>query len=80
MNTTDSLDDLIYDIQTSDARLSAAARNALHGATSTHPWCKGKDLPQRIAEVRCAIAGRGVHAALLHRLERIYTPRVEAYR
>lgn len=70
MTTPDDLDDLIREIQET-ATLSAEARNALHGATSAHPWCAGKDLASRALEVRCAIAGRGVHGELLHRLDRI---------
>lgn len=68
--TTDNLDALIRDIQAT-AALSADARNALHGATSTHPWCAGKDIATRALEVRCAIAGKTVRGELLHRLDLI---------
>ena len=64
----DELDDLIREIQKT-SELSAAARNALHGCLSTHPWGRSKSLNQRIAEARFAIAGRKVSANLAHRLE-----------
>lgn len=70
MTMPDELDNLICEIQET-VTLSADARNALHGATSTHPWCAGKDTFTRALEVRCAIAGRTVRGELLHRLDRI---------
>jgi len=68
---TDRLDSAIRAILTDpDTRLSAEAINALHGATSTHPWAAGKDLDQRAQEALCAIAARNVPAAPRLRIER----------
>jgi hypothetical protein len=67
-----TLNEIIAKIQAdSGARLSAEARNALHGATDGHPWCHGKTTLQRLMEVQFAIAGRGVHSALTHEIERM---------
>lgn len=66
----DDLDEIITAIQV-NVPLRAEARNALHGATSGHPWCAGKDLKQRAMEVRCAIAGYRVPVDALQRLERM---------
>lgn len=68
---TDRLDDIIRAIQEDpDTELSAEARNALHGALSSHPWCAGKDLLDRCTEVRFSIAGRHVNANLRHAIEK----------
>ena len=66
----DRLDDLIEELK-DGAKLSAEAHNALHGATSTHPWCKGKSLAQRKLEVLFATAGRQVNRVALHKIERL---------
>lgn len=66
----DELNNIIHDIQVTE-RLTAEARNALHGATLGHPWCAGKELEQRIAELRCVLAGRKIDGRLLHRIERV---------
>lgn len=67
----DKLDDLIREIQGSNAKLSAEARNTLHGCLSTHPWGRGKTMQQRVLDLRCAVAGRGVDANVMHRVERL---------
>ena len=64
-----TLNEAIREIQENET-LTAEARNALHGATEGHPWCGGKTLDQRKLEVRCAIAGRGVHAQRAFNVER----------
>ena len=66
----DNLDEIITTIQV-NVPLRAEARNTLHGATSGHSWCAGKDLKQRLPEVRCAIAGYRVPVDALQRLERM---------
>lgn len=66
-----NLNQIISEIQGDEhAKLSAEARNALHAATAGHPWCEGKDFDTRKLEVRFAIAGRGIDANIVHRLER----------
>lgn len=65
-------DEVIRDILEHPAtRLSAEAKNALHGATSTHPWGKGKPELQRLQEAIFAIAGRDVHPVFRERLDRL---------
>lgn len=66
----DELDKIIVEIQ-EQTDLSAEARNALHGAMSTHPWGRGKNLAQRLIEVRCVLAGRRAPIYLLRRMERL---------
>lgn len=68
----DLLDELIEKV-TTEATLSASALNALHGATSTHPWCERKSLCQRKQEVLFAIEGRGVHLTTLNQIKAIDT-------
>lgn len=66
-----TLDEVINAILTDDeTEISAEAKNALHGAKSSHPWGKGKDFDQRKLEARFAVAGRKVNANHVHRLER----------
>lgn len=67
-----TLNELIRQIQADPcAKLSAEARNALHGALEGHPWCAGKTVMQRMLEVQSAIAGRGVSSTLQFELERM---------
>lgn len=68
---TDQIDEAIVAILTHpETRLSAEAINALHGATSTHPWAAGKDRRQRATEAIAAVAGRDVPPAPRLRIER----------
>ena len=67
-----TLNELIRDIQADPhAKLSAEARNALHGALEGHPWCAGKSALQRMIVVQSAIAGRGVASQMRANLERM---------
>lgn len=66
-----TLDEAIEAIQVDpETRLSAEARNTLHGCTTGHPWCNGKSLANRKIEARMAIAGRQVNSRLAYNLER----------
>jgi len=64
-----TLNEAIREIQENET-LSAAARNALHGATKGHPWCNDKDLLTRKNEVLFAIGGRMVHMRRINAIER----------
>lgn len=67
-----TLDEVIRSIlEDPNSKLSTAAINALHGATSAHPWGEGKPEAQRITEVQYAIAGHHVHAEFRRRLRRL---------
>lgn len=66
----DELDKIIVEIQ-EQTDLSAEARNALHSALSTHLWGRGKNLAQRLLEVRCVLADHRVPIHLLRRMERL---------
>lgn len=69
---TDILDDLIEALLTDpDTRLSAAAKNALHGARSNHPWGRDKPPGQRAREAWAAIAGRHVAGTYRHEISRL---------
>ena len=68
----DELDQLIEDVVES-AQLGADALNALHGATSNHPWCADKSLSQRKLEVLFAIEGRGVNSKTLREIRNLNT-------
>lgn len=68
----DALDKLITTTINHEHDLSAESINALHGATSTHPWCKGKALRLRCLEVLCATAGRDTDATSRYNVERLF--------
>jgi hypothetical protein len=69
--TTDELDSIIFEIQTTTS-LSSEARNSLHACMTRHPWGRGKSIQDRIADVRCAIAGkRLIDGNLIQRINRI---------
>lgn len=54
-----------------ETELPAEAINALHGATSTHPWGQGRPIHERALSAYYAIAGRRVSAALARDLRRV---------
>jgi hypothetical protein len=65
-----TLNEAIAAIHEDGAVTSAEGRNALHGATEGHPWCKGKSLEQRKLEVLFVCAGRRVSGEIVDRVRR----------
>ena len=69
MSDTDDITELAKEIlEHPETRISAEAKNALHGVCQGHPWAEGKDRAQRLLEMRCALAGRDYPSTLRWRM------------